>query len=172
MGVQVPRGVQVSPLLSIATCELVPYKCPTLAYGLRMSNYKVFATVAMLMFTVVGCAPDKQNEEASALVVAKSVDHAEALEIVKATCRENEGNFYSKQILDDFTQAARLDDQYSDEVAVLLYFKFLTGYRDPDTGISILAPEGQVDLSYPMMMEIAATCKIAGVDWKLIDWDY
>jgi len=137
-----------------------------------MNTYKVLATVAMLMFTIVGCAPSKQDNEASALVLGKSADHAKAVEIVNATCRENEGNFYSKQILDDFTEAARLDDQYSDEVAVLLYFKFITGFRDPDTGLSTVAPENLVDLSYPMMMEIAATCKIAGVDWKLIDWNY
>ena len=137
----------------------------------HIRNVLYLGLVVLLSASLVSCSSDDATSQASALILAQAADEAEALEIVKETCRANEGNFISRQLFDDFTQAAQLDDQYSDDVAVLLYFRYLASFGTKD-GIPVSPPADAVNLSRPMTDQLTATCRIAGVEWKYIDYLY
>ena len=115
--------------------------------------------VVVLSLALVSCSSDDASSQASTLILSQAADEAEALEIVKETCRVHEYNTISKQLLDDFTKAAQLDEQYSDEVGILLYLRFLTTYNGE-------TPADALILSFPMIEQLKATCRIAGIEWS------
>jgi len=128
-------------------------------------NFKsVIVTSIALMFTLSACSSNNQSSEAAGLVITKAANEAEALAIVKSACEDMNNDFFfvlSEAIIGNFTDAARLDNQYKDDLANLMYYQFLDRLLQGGD----LSDSDMSDLDFAIH-NIRATCRVAGVIYK------
>jgi hypothetical protein len=133
----------------------------------QISNKVRLGLSIVLAFTLAGCNANSKPSEAednlskaSDIIISDKADKARAAKMIGKACQMLRDEFdylMDEDVVLKFTEASRLDSQYTDELASILYLQDLRLY------VRMGAPiEDYSNWARTEELKVVATCRAAG----------